>query len=53
MKTLLVRAAHADRPVPLEGQRKRCVTADKAVTVPDNYYYRKQMADGDLVEVSS
>ena len=51
MKTVTVRAAFADRPVPMEGVRRRFITADQPVTVGATPYYRKQIADGDLVVI--
>ena len=35
--------------VPVEGAPRRYITADQAVLVDDSAYYRRRMADGDLI----
>ncbi len=46
-KTMLVIAAEG-LSVPRHDGRGR-ITAHRAVEVPDNAYYRRRMADGDLI----
>ena len=48
MTTITVRAAPGLR-VPLEGAARRYVTDTEPVAVPDTAYYRRRLADGDLI----
>ncbi len=48
MTTITVRAAPGLR-VPLEGAPRRSITDTEPVTVPDTAYYRRRLADGDLI----
>ncbi|MGE4539213.1 MAG: DUF2635 domain-containing protein [Desulfovibrio sp.] len=48
MTTITVRAAPGLR-VPMEGMPRRHITGDAAVAVPDSAYYRRRLADGDLL----
>jgi hypothetical protein len=52
MTTLTVTAAPGLR-VPLEGAPRRAITDAAPVTVPDSAYYRRRLADGDLVRVTA
>lgn len=59
--TLTIRAAHADRPVPMErdqvkpdkatGRDRTMVYHDTPVEVPNNAFYRRAIRRGDAVEV--
>lgn len=58
---LLVRAAHKDRPCPMErtqvkpnratGRDDSMIYDDVPVEVPNSSFYRRAIAKGDLVEV--
>ncbi|UJX43258.1 DUF2635 domain-containing protein [Desulfovibrio sp. JY] len=48
---MTVRAAPGLR-VPMEGMPRRHITGDAAVAVPDSAYYRRRIADGDLLPAS-
>jgi hypothetical protein len=50
MKTLNVQAAPGLK-LPKEGSPRSYITEDEPVQVEDSHYYRKAIADGDLVEV--
>lgn len=50
MTTIIVQAAPGLR-VPLEGAPRRYITDATPVTVPDSAYYRRRLADGDLLQV--
>lgn len=50
MNTIIVQAAPGLR-VPLEGAPRRYITDATPVTVPDSAYYRRRLADGDLLQV--
>lgn len=59
-KTLKVKAAHADRPVPKERMRPTSVAEGRnnmirgeVVEVPNTRYYRRRVVKGDLVEVGT
>lgn len=41
--------ASKDWLVPMEGQPRRYIGAQEAVSVEDSAYYRRQIADGDLL----
>jgi hypothetical protein len=45
---ITVRAAPGLR-VPMEGMPRRHITDGKPVAVPDSAYYRRRIADGDLL----
>lgn len=51
MQTYNVRA-RAGLEVPLDGKPRSMITADATVMVPDNAYYRRQIAAGDLIAVA-
>ena len=61
MKTLKVKAAHADRPCPkirtrraiskTTGRDRTMIYADTPVEVPDVRFYRRRIIKGDLVLV--
>ncbi len=48
---ITVKAAAGLR-VPMEGMPRRYVTDAEAVTVPGTAYYRRRIADGDLLAVA-
>jgi hypothetical protein len=48
MSQIIVKAAPGVR-VPYENNPRLYITDDKAVMVEDSYYYRRRIADGDLV----
>ena len=48
MTTITVKAAPGLR-VPMEGLPRRHITDAAAVAVPDSAYYRRRIADGDLL----
>jgi len=57
--TLIVRAAHPEKPVFMHGHplreldsegRDKWVIRDTFVEVPNDAHYRKQLREGDLVE---
>ncbi len=50
MTTIRVQA-RAGIKVPREENARKYVTDEAAVEVPDSIYYRRRIADGDLVEV--
>lgn len=50
MNTLNVKAAPGLQ-LPKEGAPRTYITEAEAVAVEDSHYYRKAIADGDLVEV--
>lgn len=60
-ETLIVRAANPEKPVfmpghPLrqfdaEGRDKWAIRADSPREVPNDVYYRRQVRDGDLIEL--
>lgn len=50
MNTITVRAAPGLR-VPMEGMPRRHITDAATVAVADSAYYRRRMADGDLLLV--
>ncbi|EFL52025.1 hypothetical protein DesfrDRAFT_1194 [Solidesulfovibrio fructosivorans JJ]] len=52
MTTITVRAAPGLR-VPMEGMPRRHITEDTAVAVSDSAYYRRRVADGDLLPRAS
>lgn len=61
--TLLVKAAHADRPCPKAdgrnvfdrktGRNARFIYSDAPQEVPNIRFYRRRIAAGDLVEVTT
>lgn len=52
MKTLSVKAVPGVS-VPMEDKPRKYIESDKAVTVPATAYYRRRIADGDLVETAA
>lgn len=58
-KTLLVKAAHSDRPCPMVRTRRRIdsdtgrdrtmIYADEAIEVPNIRFYRRRILKGDLI----
>lgn len=50
MATITVKAAPGLR-VPREDNGRKYITEDKEFSVQDTVYYRRRIADGDLVEV--
>jgi hypothetical protein len=60
-ETLIIRATHPDRPVPMErdrvkidkatGRDRTMVYHDEPRTVPNNAFYRRAIRRGDAVEV--
>ncbi|TCS38481.1 hypothetical protein EDC30_102220 [Paucimonas lemoignei] len=52
MKNFPVKAA-PDLKVPYEGNPRKYITDGEPVLVPDVHYYRKAVAEGDLIEVTA
>ena len=52
MSKIFVQAAPGVE-VPLEGAPKRCITADEPVEVTLSAYYRRSIADGDLIPLDA
>jgi hypothetical protein len=52
LKYIRVKAVYADVKVPLEMQRGKFIGL-KPCKVPDNAYYRRRIADGDLMIVNN
>jgi hypothetical protein len=51
MNTIFVKGA-AGLKLPMEGAPRRYITEAEPVAVEASHYYRKAIADGDLVELS-
>ena len=51
MECLLFVKARAGVKVPKEGNPRRYIVEGTPIEVPSTPYYRRQLADGDLVEV--
>lgn len=49
MKTLTVTAAPGVS-VPMEDKPRKYIAGEKSFTVPATVYYRRRIADGDLIE---
>jgi hypothetical protein len=52
MNTVFVKGLPGQK-MPMAGNPRTYITDAEAVAVEDSHYYRKAIADGDLVELSS